>query len=363
MTFTFREATRENVALLIALAGGTGSGKTFTAMRLASGIAGDKRFCVIDTEAGRAKHYADQFKFDHGDLGPPFTPERYTEAIVAADAAGYPVIVVDSASHEHAGDGGLLDWHEAELQRMAGDDWKKRDACTMAAWIKPKKSHKKYVSRLLQLRAHLILCFRAEEKVEMTRGDDGKMKVTPKKSLTGKDGWIPICEKSLPFEATCSFLLLASAPGVPQPIKLQEQHRALFPLDVPITEAAGRAITAWAAGGTPRAPVVESQVEPAIASEQITTLKKLCAERGVTIARLCRAGKVDTLEELLAADYESAEAWVLKHPKVAEPDEAAILRKLDGAKDRDAAAVILDSVRAQAWFPKAEEAYRNRWTN
>ena len=71
MTFTFRPAIREDVGLLIGLAGGTGSGKTYTAMRLASGIAGDKRFCVIDTEAGRAKHYADQFKFDHGDLKPP----------------------------------------------------------------------------------------------------------------------------------------------------------------------------------------------------------------------------------------------------------------------------------------------------
>ena len=38
-------------------------------MRLASGIAQGKRFAVIDTEAGRAKHYADQFQFDHGDLG------------------------------------------------------------------------------------------------------------------------------------------------------------------------------------------------------------------------------------------------------------------------------------------------------
>src|SRR3982751_4549937 len=100
MPFSFRPAARENVGLLIGLSGGTGSGKTFTAMRLAKGIAGDKPFAVIDTEAGRAKHYADQFKFDHGDLKPPFRPDAYLEAIVAADAAGYPVIAVDSMSHE-----------------------------------------------------------------------------------------------------------------------------------------------------------------------------------------------------------------------------------------------------------------------
>ena len=71
----------------VVLIGGTGSGKTYTAMRLASGIAGDKPFVVIDTEAGRAKHYADSFKFDHGDLKAPFRPDAYADAIKAADGA------------------------------------------------------------------------------------------------------------------------------------------------------------------------------------------------------------------------------------------------------------------------------------
>lgn len=260
MTFTFRPAARENVGLLIGLAGGTGSGKTYTAMRLASGIAGGKPFAVIDTEAGRAKHYADQFKFDHGDLAPPFSPARYSEAIAAADAAGYPVIVVDSSSHEHAGDGGLLDMHEAEYQRMGG-----RDNVKVAAWIKPKGEHKKFVGKLLQLRAHLILCFRAEEKIEMVRDENGKMKPQPKKSLTGLDGWIPICEKNLPFELTASFLLLATQPGIPKPIKLQEQHRPLFPLDKPITEESGRRLAEWARGGaakTAGAPSAGAEPQP-----------------------------------------------------------------------------------------------------
>src|SRR3954464_601021 len=173
MAFNFRPATRENVGLLIGLSGGTGSGKTYTAMRLAQGIAGDKRFAVIDTEAGRAKHYADAFKFDHGDLQPPFRPDAYAEAIKAADEAGYPVIVVDSMSHEHAGEGGLLDWHEEEYQRMGG-----RDAVKMTAWIKQKMAHKQMVQRLLQVRAHLILCFRAEEKIEIVKvtDDQGRSK-------------------------------------------------------------------------------------------------------------------------------------------------------------------------------------------
>ena len=258
--FSFRPAIRENVGLWINLVGGTGSGKTYTAMRLASGISGGKPFAVIDTENRRALHYADQFKFHHAELREPFTPDSYAEAILAADAAGYPVIVVDSGSHVWAGDGGMLDMQEAEFQRMGG-----RDTVKMSSWIKPKRQHKKMVSKLLQLRAHLILCLRAEEKIEMVK-EDGKMIVRAKQSMTGKDGWIPICDKNLPFEATCSFLLLASNPGVPHPIKLQEQHKDIFPLSQAITENSGRSLAAWAAGGTPPTADSAPPSAPAAAS-------------------------------------------------------------------------------------------------
>lgn len=251
MSFTFRPAVRGKVGLIVGMAGGTGSGKTYSAMRLASGIAAGKSFAVIDTEAGRAAHYADQFKFDHGDLRPPFSPDAYAEAIKAADAKGYPVIVVDSVSHVWAGDGGVLDQHEAELTRMAGDDWKRREACKMAAWIKPKTRHKQMVSRLLQVRAHLVLCFRAEERIEMVRGADGKMEIVPKRGLISLHGWTPVCEKTLPYELTVSFLLMCDKPGLPNPIKLQQQHRGMFPLNQPIGEEAGKAIAIWSAGAKP----------------------------------------------------------------------------------------------------------------
>jgi len=251
MTFMFKRAVREQVGLLVGLAGGTGSGKTFSAMRLAAGIAGDKPFAVIDTEAGRAKHYADKFAFDHGELLPPFLPNAYAEAIKAADEAGYPVIVVDSMSHVWSGDGGVLDWQEEEFQRMGS-----KDSVKIASWIKPKTSHKHMVQKLLQVRAHVILCFRAEEKIEIIK-EDGKTKIVPRQGPTGLNGWMPICEKSLPFELTASFLLTADAPGYPKPIKLQEQHRSLFPPGAPIDERSGRLILEWASGGGPP-PAVEA---------------------------------------------------------------------------------------------------------
>lgn len=241
MTFTFRPAKRENVPLLIGVAGGTGSGKTYSALLLARGLANGQPFAGLDTENGRMLHYADLFpEMQHGKIGAPFRPSKYADAIEAADEQGYPVIVVDSMSHEWAGDGGCLDWHD---ELMAGDQRK-----NLSAWIEPKKQHKRMVTRLLQVNAHVILAFRAEPKVEAIR-ENGQTKIVPKASLIGLDGWLPISEKMLPYELTASFLLMADRPGVPRPIKLQEQHRPLVPLDEPLSEQVGRRLAEWAKGG------------------------------------------------------------------------------------------------------------------
>ncbi len=241
--FTFKPAVREAVPLLLGLIGQSGSGKTFSAMRIASGIVGQgNRFAVIDTESRRALHYAEKFAFDHTEFKPPFTPDRYAEAIRAADQLGYKAIVVDSMSHEWAGEGGVLDWQEEELTRMAGDDYRKREACKMAAWIKPKMAHKQMVSRLLQVRAHLILCFRAEDKVKMEKDNHGKMQIVP-------IGLQPICSKEMPYELMASFMLNSDKPGYPVPLKLQEQHKVMFPLDQLLDEKSGHLISEWAKGG------------------------------------------------------------------------------------------------------------------
>lgn len=251
MTFEFRPAVRANVPLLLGLAGGTGSGKTYSALTLARGIAGGEPFAAIDTENGRMNHYADLFpELRVGQITAPFRPDKYADAIEAADHAGFAVVVVDSASHEWYGEGGCLDWHDD----LMGGDQKKN----LSAWIEPKKAHKKMVSRLLQMRAHVILCFRAEPKVESVQ-ENGRTKIVPKQSLTGLDGWLPIAEKNLPFELTASFLLTADMPGVPKPIKLQQQHRDLVPLDRPLTEQVGRDLAAWAAGGQSVRMISEAQ--------------------------------------------------------------------------------------------------------
>lgn len=288
MSFHFKPGSRENVSVLIALAGASGSGKTFSAMRLASGIVGaGRRFAVIDTEARRALHYADRFAFDHGELKAPFRPEAYTDAIKAADEAGYGAIVIDSMSLEWSGEGGVLDWQDQELDEMVKrakardgenrNEWQLRESMKMAAWIKPKMAHKAMVQRLLQSRAHVIFCLRAEEKVEIVR-DGGKTRIVPK-------GFQPICAKDFMFELTVSFMLLPDAPGVGKPIKLQEQHQSVFPAGTQIDEEAGKRLAVWAAGGKtgePSAPQERdwfkfgtTMTERVNAIESVTSLETL----------------------------------------------------------------------------------------
>ncbi len=274
-SFTFRPAVRENIHLLIGLAGTSGSGKTYSALRLATGLARGGKIAGIDSENGRMLHYAGKFKFDHARLDAPYRPGRYLEAISAAASAGYAVIVVDSTSHEHAGEGGLLDWHDELLDEFVSRDkssrpeWQIRDSNNMRAWIEPKRDHKAFVQKLLQINAHVILCFRAEPKVEMVKNDKGKTEIQPKKSPIGAEGYMPIAEKNLPYEMTVSFLMTADAPGVPIPIKLEEQHRSFVDLKQPITERTGELLAEWAAGAQP----VSKGADPMSLDHVLTAIK------------------------------------------------------------------------------------------
>ncbi|HQT89109.1 MAG TPA: AAA family ATPase [Acidiphilium sp.] len=268
MTFSFKPATRDKIGLLFSLAGASGSGKTLSALRLAKGIAnGSGKIAVIDTEAGRAKHYADKFDFLHCDFEPPFTPERYVEAIKAAEEAGATVIVIDSMSHEWNGEGGCADMQAMEAERMAtGKDGKvvawKIEAMTAPAWKKPKIRHKRMVSRLLQCRSHLIFCLRAEEKVKFVKETiDGR-----ERTSIVPQGFMPVCEKGFMFEMSGSLTLHPETPGLPRTDmthKLNDELRAIFRDSAPITEDHGVALRGWAERGGSERPTLDRVSEGA----------------------------------------------------------------------------------------------------
>lgn len=258
MTYEFRPAVREDESVIVIMAGPSGGGKTRSALHLARGLAGgdDKRIALINTEGKRGRHYAPprggapdatHFGYLIVDINPPFSPDAYRAAVDAAAKIKPLVIIVDSGSHEWIGEGGCHDIHEAELDRIAGNEAWKRDKLSASAWRTPKAEHKRMWLRMLACECHLILCFRAEEKIKFVKVVDDKGR---EKTQIVPVGWQPICEKNMPYEATVSFMLSDMISHLPTPIKLQDQHAPFFPLDRPISERSGELLAAWARGET-----------------------------------------------------------------------------------------------------------------
>ena len=150
--FKIEKAVRSEVPLLIGLMGPSGGGKTYSALRIASGIqkVSPGNIIGIDTESDRMLHYADDFSFNHISFGEPFGAIDYLDVLKQAKDAKPSVIIIDSMSHEHEGPGGLLDLHETELDRLAGNDYAKRQRMGMLAWQKPKSDRRKLINGLLQ---------------------------------------------------------------------------------------------------------------------------------------------------------------------------------------------------------------------
>jgi len=96
MTIQFHRARRPKTKLRLALSGPTGSGKTCGALNLAFGLGG--RVALIDTE-GAGALYAQSGDYDICALPGPLNPPKYLEALRAAEAAGYNVIIIDSLRH------------------------------------------------------------------------------------------------------------------------------------------------------------------------------------------------------------------------------------------------------------------------
>lgn len=188
-----RKAERAGARLVVGISGISGSGKTYTALQLAWGLAnGDaSKVGMLDTENRRGSLYADILKdkggkvhqFLIGDLDAPFSPQRYIDAILEFQAAGVEVLVIDSVSHEWAGLGGVL-------SMVAKYDK------SITAWKNVKPEHQRFMNTLLQSDMHIIVCIRATNKV------DWKDPKNPK-SL----GIMPVQQEEFMFEMTASMMM------------------------------------------------------------------------------------------------------------------------------------------------------------
>ena len=270
--FQLQPAVRERVPLLVGLCGPSGSGKTYSALELATGMnaAIGGGIIFIDTENRRALHYADNFKFEHLDLGAPFGSLDYLAALEYAAAQNPAVIVVDSMSHEHEGPGGLIDTHAKEVQRMAGNDYAKQQRVQMLAWQKPKAARRALLNEMVRLNTNIIMCFRAGEKSKPTKGRNGKQEII-------EQGFTPIAAPEFVYEMTLSALMYPGAKGVPTwesskpgehgATKLPGQFYNLFQQPGPLTREHGKKLAEWAQGGAEPGERSESIDVDALAAE------------------------------------------------------------------------------------------------
>ncbi len=252
------EAKREGARLLIFLAGVSGGGKTKTALEIAYGMAGGggKKVGFLDTESGRGKLYADEYQqpYLYAELAPPFSPDRYVQAIQEFAEAGVEVLVIDSGSHEFEGLGGVQDIAEAGNPKLPN-------------WNKAKAAHKRFMSALLASPMHIILCLRAREKAKPEKQIvDGR-----EKTVYVDLGLQPITEKNVMFEATVS-LMLHDQGRLQDVIKCPAALTTIMGRGKGyLSQADGAALRAWVDGA--------KQLDPKV--EHSRGLLKLAAEKGM----------------------------------------------------------------------------------
>lgn len=202
--FQVTNAQREKEKAIVGFIGPSGSGKTAGALLVAYGMmreaypdASDKevwsKIGVVDTEHRRAKLYANlQFDdvriggFKHIDFTPPYTTERYQMALEAIKEAGAEVVIIDSLSHNWAGEGGIVEKH-GEMQGNSFQNWGK---------LAPETT--KLIKTLTQNDVHILATLRTKTEYVVEPNSEGKM--APRKV-----GTKPVQKDEMEYEFMLNF--------------------------------------------------------------------------------------------------------------------------------------------------------------
>jgi hypothetical protein len=170
----FRKASAEQAAVKIGFYGLAGSGKTFTSLLCAEGLAKHtgKKVAYVDTERGTdfycksvpdRKIHPEAFEFD----------AIYTRSITEIlhevkqlSPAEYGVVVIDSITHI---------WEAAKMAYTGKET--KIGTIPFHAWSKIKKPYKELINALLSSTMHVIICGRQGNEFEEDE-ETGELKKT-----------------------------------------------------------------------------------------------------------------------------------------------------------------------------------------
>lgn len=286
---------------LVGLLGPPGAGKTRTMLRLMRGV--QRVFpgplVVVDTEAGRSKKYSPRtgevanpdhpleptYDFERIDLDAPFRGDRCWAAIQQGLALRPAALGFDNLSDEHSSEGGYLDWHDKEVERVGGNDW--------AAWARPSAARKKLLSGISHVAAPPILFFTfiSEEKTEQITVKDERTG-REKKKVVNK-GWTPVAPLLALKTLDLTIVLPWDSKGTPiwksRDLPAEDFMRKwpdqLLALIKPgqITEDHGEALARWVKGET--AVVAPAPDRAAVLGEIKQVLKQSFAGKGKTVFR------------------------------------------------------------------------------
>lgn len=184
-----RQSERTQVKLRLGISGASGFGKTKSSLLLAYGMTNDwSKIAVIDTENSSASLYSDMGTFNVIDLSPPYSPERYIEAIELCERSNISVIILDSITQEWQGSGGCLDIHEKLGGRF--QDW---------AIVSPR--HQAFIDKILQSSCHVITTTRRKVEYDLDKDSSGRLRVQ-------KFGTKEITREGFEYELTINFELV-----------------------------------------------------------------------------------------------------------------------------------------------------------
>lgn len=176
----FRPASRTEAKPLIGLYSESGCGKTWSALLLARGFVGPAgKIGMIETEGGRGEAFVGRVPVGQYMVRPirqDFSPIEYGKAITEAEGAGLGALIIDSASAEWEGTGGVLSM--AAENQAAGKKG-------VLVWQQPKISHQRhFMLRLMQTTIPLVIvCMRAKYPMEQVKGEWARStKLEPKQA-------------------------------------------------------------------------------------------------------------------------------------------------------------------------------------
>jgi len=232
---------------------------------------------LIDTDNEFALDYGDDFKFQHVDFSPPYTPERYLSAIEYCVEQNASVIIVDQVTNEHTGQGGILE-RQQEVEKELAAKWKTtREKVKGSSWNEAKTiPHGKLVSYITRVKQPMIFNFRAKDKIKIGKDDRGKQEWI-------HCGYTPICTEQFDYEMTAMLILPPNSDGKPdgELSEIRKPLRGIISVDQQINEKMGERLAEWAKGGTAPAPETKKPIIPAT-PEQLAQIQAIFKAKGYT---------------------------------------------------------------------------------